>query len=234
MNFRDDVAIVEVRAGTGGLEAKLWGEELLAMYRRFAQRHNFRVEILDDQIMRLRGQGVYRWLKDETGVHRVQRIPKTEKRGRIHTSTAVVVVMPEITAREMPIDPKDLEIQFFRAGGHGGQNVNKVETAVRIVHRPMGIVVTSQRERYQERNRQIAMELLRAKLWQLEQGRQQQQVTNFHQRAGRGERAEKIRTYNFPQDRITDHRLGKTIRGIKQFLAGRLEMLKNIDQEHRQ
>ena len=225
MDYHNNVAIVETRAGTGGLEAKLWSEELLLMYRRFAQRHNFQVRPLGEQIIRLQGPDVYRWLKGETGVHRVQRVPQTEKRGRVHTSTAIVMVMPEVTAEEMPINPQDLEIQFFRAGGHGGQNVNKVETAVRIIHRPTGIAVEAQQERYQDQNRRIAMELLRAKLWQLEEEKRQRKMAAFRQRAGSGERAEKIRTYNFPQDRITDHRRRKTIHGIKQFLAGKLEML---------
>lgn len=225
INQRSNVVIIETRAGTGGLEAKLWSEELLEMYRRFAQRHNFRSQLLGEQTLRIQGEGVFNWLKGETGVHRVQRIPVTEKRGRVHTSAAVVSVMPEISAKELPLDPKDLEFQFFRAGGHGGQNVNKVETAVRLLHKPSGIVVVSQQERYQERNRQIALGLLRAKLWQQQQQQQQRQMAAIHARAGSGDRAEKIRTYNFPQDRITDHRLGKTVHGIKQFLSGKLEVL---------
>ncbi len=220
-----NVAILEVRAGTGGLEAKIWAQELLRMYLKFGQKKGFKVNQVDENSLRISGFGAYNRLKNETGVHRVQRIPLTEKRGRIHTSTAVVTVMPEISENQIKIDPKDLEFQFFRSSTQGGQNVQKVESAVRIIHKPTGITVSSQQERYQERNKQLALSLLRSKLWQLEMEKKESLVSEFQAKAGVGKRSEKIRTYNFPQDRITDHRTKKNIKGIKNVLSGNLEKI---------
>lgn len=204
-------AILEIKGAAGGDEAKLWGEELLRMYTRYAELNRYKVDPVDENVIKISGKNAFKAFKYEAGVHRVQRVPKTEKRGRVHTSTATVSILPELEDIDLHISPEDIEFEAFRSGGHGGQNVNKVSTAVRIKHVPSGIVVTSSSERSQIQNREIAMKLLRAKLWEQEVEKQQEQVSSLKStQVGRGDRSEKIKTYNFPQDRLTDHRMGKS------------------------
>lgn len=218
-------AFVEVRGAAGGDEAKIWASDLLRMYLRHATKAGWKVTQIDESNLRISGPGVFDILKHESGVHRVQRVPATEKRGRIHTSTATVAVLPEVTESEIKIDPSDLDIQFYRSGGAGGQNVNKVSTAVRIIHRPSGIVTSSQQERFQEQNRHHAMELLRAKLWELEEAKKMQEVAGYRSAIGSGDRSEKIRTYNYPDDRIKDHRVGKTWGNLEVIINGDLDRI---------
>lgn len=213
--------ILEVKGAAGGDEAKIWAEELLRMYSRYAQLQGYQVESVDEQVIKISHPAAFGNFKYESGVHRVQRTPKTEKRGRIHTSTATVSVLPELEDIDLHINPEDIDFEAFRSGGHGGQNVNKVSTAVRITHRPSGIVVTSQSERSQIQNREIATKLLRAKLWEREVEKQQTEISSLKStQVGRGMRAEKIRTYNFPQDRLTDHRIMKSWHNIELILNG--------------
>src|SRR5260221_1834821 len=213
--------ILEVKGADGGDEAKLWGDELLRMYSRFAQLQGFKVEQLDEGVIKISGQGAFSVFKYEAGVHRVQRTPATEKRGRIHTSTATVSVLPELDDIDLHINPEDIAFEAFRSGGHGGQNVNKVSTAVRLKHIPSGVVVTAQTERFQNQNREIAMELLRAKLWEMEVEKRNEEIGSLKStQVGRGQRAEKIRTYNFPQDRVTDHRVGVSAHNLPVLLDG--------------
>lgn len=216
---------IETKGATGGNEAKIWALDLLRMYLKYATRKGWKVTPIDENTLSVKGFGAFDLLKSETGVHRVQRIPETEKRGRIHTSTATVVVLPEIKESEILINPQDIEIQFFRAGGHGGQNVNKVSTAVRIIHKPTGIVTSSSQERFQEQNRQIALSLLRSRLWEIEEERKSREIANYRSPIGRGKRSEKIRTYNFPQDRVTDHRIGKSFGNLEKILDGDLDKI---------
>lgn len=218
MTINPNVAIIEAIPGVGGDEAKLWMKELLLSYLKFAQKKGFKYSYLDDNIIKISGDGTFNWFKNETGVHRVQRIPTTERRGRIHTSTAVIVTLPQIIQSDIQINSSDLDWQFFRSGGHGGQNVNKVSTAVRLTHKPSGIVTTASQERYQEANRRIALELLLAKLYQLEQEKKKGLMHSYVKDVGTGERAEKIRTYNFPQNRLTDHRKGKSFYNLEQVI----------------
>lgn len=220
--------ILEVKGAAGGDEAKLWADELLNMYARFAPLNGYKVEQVDEGVLRISsGQNPFGSFKFEAGVNRVQRIPTTEKRGRIHTSTATVSILPELEDVDLHINPDDIEFEAFRSGGHGGQNVNKVSTAVRLKHRPTGIVVTAQTERFQAQNREIAMDLLRAKLWEMEAEKQQSQIAGIKStQVGRGMRSEKIRTYNFPQDRLTDHRINKSWHGLERILSG--EALKDV------
>lgn len=221
--MNSDIAIIEVRGGTGGDEAKLWATDLLRMYTRYAVAKGWKVEPLDEGVIKIKGSLAYKLLRFEAGVHRVQRIPSTERYGRIHTSTATVAVLPEITETQVYINPSDLEWDFYRAGGHGGQNVNKVSTAVRLRHRPSGMVVTAQTERYQDQNRRIALDLLRAKLWEVEQEKKLETLDAARQFIGRGMRSEKIRTYNYAQNRITDHRINKSWHDLENIVDGKLE-----------
>lgn len=213
--------ILEIKGAAGGDEAKIWADELSRMYLRFAEKAGFKVEEVDENVYRISGNSPFGTFKYEAGVHRVQRIPETEKRGRIHTSTATVSILPELDDIDLHIRPEEITFEAFRSGGHGGQNVNKVSTAVRIKHIPTGIVVTAQTERFQAQNREIAMELLRAKLWEMEVEKKQNEISSIKStQVGRGMRAEKIRTYNFPQDRLTDHRINKSWHNLPEILDG--------------
>ena len=217
------IVYLEVRGATGGDEAKLWGSDLLRMYIRYATKKGWKVVEMDDNTIRISGPGVFDLLKNESGVHRVQRVPTTEKRGRIHTSTATIVVLPEVKETDVQINPNDLDWQFTTGGGHGGQNVNKVATAVRLTHRPSGIVVQAREERFQEQNRQIALSLLRSKLFEKQEEEKLRTIAGYRSSIGRGMRSEKIRTYNFPQDRVTDHRLGKSWGNLEVIVDGNLD-----------
>jgi len=219
----NQTAYLEIRGATGGDEAKLWGADLLRMYSRFATKKNWKATQVDDLTLKIVGFDVFTLLKNESGVHRVQRVPTTEKRGRIHTSTATVVVLPEVKDSDVNINPQELEWQFTTGGGHGGQNVNKVATAVRLRHIPSGIVVQSREERFQEQNRLIALSLLRSKLWEKQEEEKLKTIAGYRSAIGTGKRSEKIRTYNFPQDRITDHRLKKSWGNLEVIVEGNLE-----------
>ncbi|OGD56882.1 hypothetical protein A3I57_03795 [Candidatus Beckwithbacteria bacterium RIFCSPLOWO2_02_FULL_47_23] len=214
--------ILEVRPGTGGEEAKLWAEDLLNMYTRFANSQNLTVAKLDDGVIKIKGKTALSLLRGEAGVHRVQRIPETEAHGRIHTSTATVAVLPEVSETTIVIHPKDIEIHFTHSSSQGGQNVQKVSTAVRILHKPTGIITSCQTQRFQEQNRKIALEMLRSKLYQIEEEKKQAQLSQARSVVGRAMRSEKIRTYNFPQNRVTDHRLGKSWQALDRILEGDL------------
>ena len=226
--------IVEIRAGTGGAEAGLFASDLYRAYSRYAQLRNWKVDVMDSNpsdlggfnkiVFEIQGEGAFSRLKYERGVHRVQRIPETEAQGRIHTSTATVAVLPQADEVEVKINPSDLRTDIFHAGGHGGQNVNKVATAVRLVHEPTGITVVCQDERSQYKNKQKAMSMLRARIYEAEQERQSAEITqNRRSQVGGAERAEKIRTYNYPQDRITDHRIGNSFHGMPRVMDGGLD-----------
>jgi len=226
--------IVEIRGGAGGDEAAIFAGDLARMYQRYAAKRGWGFSVLEANrteqegykslVAEVRGEGCYDAFKHESGVHRVQRIPKTERSGRVHTSTASVAVLPIVEAREVNINQNDLEVTFSRAGGPGGQNVNKVETAVRILHKPSGIVVGSREERSQNANREKALEVLRAKLYEIEQTRVTGNVGDIRrEQVGTADRSEKIRTYNFPDDRITDHRIGKKWHNIEKILDGDMD-----------
>ncbi len=221
---------VEIRGGAGGDEAKIWANDLLRMYIRFAEMNKLKMEMVDDTIVKFFGKAelngeiltAYEFLQFESGVHRVQRVPATEAQGRIHTSTASVAVLPEIPAAAIQIREEDLEWAFMRAGGAGGQNVNKVNSAVRLVHIPTGIVVNARQEKKQDQNRKIALELLRAQLWEIEEEKKAKAEGEARSLIGRAQRAEKIRTYNYPQNRVTDHRTKQSWFSLETIMEGNI------------
>ena len=239
-------AIIEIRAGTGGAEASLFAADLYKMYLKMAELEKFKVEPISfsesdvngikTASFELKGRGIFNLLKNESGVHRVQRVPKTEASGRIHTSAATVAVLPKLEKVVIEINPEDIHMDFYRSGGKGGQNVNKVSTAVRLTHKPTGIVVECQESRTQLKNREKAMEVLESRIYTLMQEQQVKSVSDIRsEQVGGGDRSEKIRTYNFPQDRLTDHRVNKSWFGLEKILNGEVkplleELSKLIDQ----
>lgn len=233
-------AIIEFRPGAGGDEAKIWANDLFRMYTRFADLVGIKYSLLDEGTYLFSGkpsdaslpQGAYGLFKWESGVHRVQRVPATESQGRIHTSTASVAVLPKVDPQQVTVREEDLEWQFFRAGGHGGQNVNKVSTAVRLIHKPSGIVTVSSQERYQQSNRDICLDFLRSKLWELQEEARLKKIDSARRLAvGSGARAEKIRTYNYPQNRVTDHRINVSWHNLESIMEGNLtELLTTLHQ----
>ena len=226
--------IVEIRAGTGGDEAGLFAADLYRMYSRYAQRHDWKTDVIDlnetgigavkEIVFEVRGRGAYSRLKHESGVHRVQRVPATESSGRIHTSAATVAVLPEAEEVDVGINADDLQIDVFHSSGHGGQNVQKVATAIRITHKPTGIVAICQDERSQFKNKEKAMSVLRSRIYAQEVERQRRERSDVRRsQVGSGDRSERVRTYNFPQSRITDHRIGLTIHSLAQALDGEID-----------
>lgn len=226
--------IIEIRAGAGGEEAALFASDLFRMYSRFAEKKGWKTNLIEKHTkesggyreitFEIKGDDVYDKLKQEAGVHRVQRIPTTEKSGRIHTSTASVAVLPEATETEIKINPQDLRVDVLRASGPGGQHVNKTESAVRIIHKPTNIMVTCQEGRSQQHNKEIAMDVLRARLLAKKQGEEAaQRSAERHEQIGSAMRAEKVRTYNFPQNRVTDHRIKKSWHNLEKIIEGDLK-----------
>lgn len=219
---------IEIRGGAGGDEAKIWANDLLRMYIRFSETNKLKMEMIDDMIVKFSGKTefegelltAYELLQFESGVHRVQRVPATEAQGRIHTSTASVAVLPEVPTTAVEIREEDLEWAFMRAGGAGGQNVNKVNSAVRLTHIPSGIVVNARQEKKQDQNRKIALDLLRSQLWEIEEEKRAKAEGEARSSIGRAQRAEKIRTYNFPQNRVTDHRTKQSWFNLETILDG--------------
>ncbi len=227
-------AIIELRAGTGGEEASLFASELFRMYSRYSTLKKWNVQVMNitesdsggakEVVFKVSGSMVYKHLKNESGVHRVQRVPATESAGRIHTSAASVVVMPEIDDIDIKVNPNDLVIDVYRSSGHGGQSVNTTDSAVRITHIPSGLVVTCQDTKDQQKNKQSALSVLRARLYQIELEKQQSEISDIRKTSIKtGDRSDKIKTYNFPQDRLTDHRIHKSWFGLDPIMAGEID-----------
>lgn len=226
--------ILEIRAGTGGEEAALFGADLLRMYTRYAERNRWKTELMDlndtglggvkEAVMLIKGRGAYSRLKYESGAHRVQRVPETESSGRVHTSAATVAVLPEVDDVEVNLDPNDVRVDVYRASGNGGQCVNTTDSAVRLTHEPTGLVVTCQDEKSQIKNKDKAFKVLKARLYDLEMQKQQDEIAGQRKsQVGTGDRSERIRTYNFPQGRVSDHRIGMTIYKLESFLDGDID-----------
>lgn len=226
--------ILEIRAGTGGDEAALFGADLLRMYTRYAERNRWKTEIIEmndtgiggvkEAVMLIKGKGAYSRLKFESGAHRVQRVPETESSGRVHTSAATVAVLPEVDDVEVNLNPNDVRVDVYRASGNGGQCVNTTDSAVRLTHEPTGLVVTCQDEKSQIKNKEKAFKVLKARLYDLEMQKQQEEIAGQRKsQVGSGDRSERIRTYNFPQGRVSDHRIGLTLYKLDSFLDGDID-----------
>ena len=226
--------ILEIRAGTGGDEAALFGADLLRMYTRYAERNRWKTELMDmnetgiggvkEAVMLIKGKGTYSRLKFESGAHRVQRVPETESSGRVHTSAATVAVLPEVDDVEIDLDPNDVRVDVYRASGNGGQCVNTTDSAVRLTHEPTGLVVTCQDEKSQIKNKEKAFKVLKSRLYDLEMQKQQDEIAGQRKsQVGSGDRSERIRTYNFPQGRVSDHRIGLTLYKLESFLDGDID-----------